>query len=906
MHVLEPFVKSKTGKGEAFDELVEAYYYNEKLYLPLEQLFTIFEFPIVVKLNQGTAQGWFFRENYIFDLNLSTKTIKAKGQTYSFKDEQVIKGKDDIYIESALLGEATGIKFDHDPKIMQLIADPPEPFPATAFKKRSKKLGLSRSTAKKDTSEYKKIEGEYKNFTMPLFDISLDNTLNIKPKQKNTFGYTITETNHMLGFASKGFFTRNGNKINNINFNLNKTHAKGGLLGPLNANSYSMGDVYSIQVPLASNANAGVGIKISNYPIIQSANLDATSFTGYRQPGWQAELYRNDALMEFLEIGEDGFYEFKDIPLNFGINKFKIIFYGPQGQKEEETKTINTSDAVLTPGEKRYVLFAGEKNKKLFENVLDTQSKEKGRKISGLFEYGIVKDVSIRTGFNNMEFYKKANSNNQPENRNYFTLGGATTKLQPFLLIADYAYDTEDKGHAAKVSALTNLYNINIKADHAYLSNFYSELYNPSSGSEFSTISSLNLAGSIPTPKKIGAFLTLKKERFKDQTRYNDYINNRLSTTLGKLGNISNSLSYKKQVTATSNVSTITGAFLSNKQIGAKTSVRSNINYTLKTSSGSSQINSIGITIQHKFNIDLTGRLAVTKSGNTYSYSSGLSWNLEKVRLGFSASGSNNNTFSIGMSLNFALFQEPYTKSWHMQRDSIVGRAPISAYHFLDKDQDEIYDDEHDEILHEIGIDSRAKQIKKHEHVTILPHVSPHQEFHLESDEKKLEFEHATMHKGITITPKQGAFSQVAIPVIHAGEVEGEVYLKDDPEPEDNATKGEVCLIYDPELKSAATKGEVCLIDASKLKSEATKKETLKPIFKAKVELVDSEGKVVATKETEPDGYFLFEKVRLGKYTVRISEEYLKRYNSRSKETSLQISKKEINSLGNKLIVQRD
>jgi len=857
LHVLEVAIENHVGKPEVFEDLVEAYFYNKKLYLPLEQLFTIFEFPIVVKLKQGTAQGWFFRENYAFSMSLADKLIKAKSQTYSFDSGQVVKGKEDLYVESSLLTEATGIKFEHDPKLMRLIVEPPEPFPAIAFRNRTKKLGQSRGGQKKDTSDYKKIEGKYENLTMPLFNVSLSNSLAIKPKLRNSFDYTITETNHMLGFASTGFLTGKGDKLNNINFNLNKTNAKGGLLGPLNASSYSIGDTNTIQVPLAASASAGVGINVSNSPIIQAANLDATSFTGYQQPGWQAELYRNDSLIEFIVVGENGFYEFKDIPLNFGVNKFKMVFYGPQGQQIEETKTINTSTAVLTSGEKRYMMFAGEKNKKLFESVLGTKAKEKGKKLSGLFEYGLAKGISARMGFNSMDFYKKATTGDRSEDRNYFSLGIATTKIQPILLIADYAYDTEDKGHAAKVSALTNVYNINIRADHTYLSHFYSEIYNPSSGAEMSNISTLDLRSNI---KKIEVGLNFKKEIFKDHKRYNDYISNQLSRNFGKLGIFSNSLDYKKQVTATSKSTTLTGAFLYRIQISKGTSLRSNINYGLRPDR---KINSLGVTVNHRFNDDLSGSFGVTKSDNTYSFSSGVAWKLEKAQLGFTASGSNKNSFSIGMTLNFALFREPATRNWQIQRDSVIGRAPVSAYHFLDTNQNGIHD-EKEKILDEIGLYSRSKQTQNAKYVSILSNVSPHNEFDLESDEKKLDYEHAPMYRGITISPKQGAFTQVAIPIIYAGEVEGEVYLKG----EDS--------------------------------------EDARPAFKADIELVDSDGKVVATKKTEPDGYFLFERVRIGRYNLRLSKEYLRRYQSHSEGVSLQISKEEINSVGNKLIIQRE
>jgi len=39
------------------------------------------------------------------------------------------------------------------------------------------------------------------------------------------------------------------------------------------------------------------------------------------------------------------------------------------------------------------------------------------------------------------------------------------------------------------------------------------------------------------------------------------------------------------------------------------------------------------------------------------------------------------------------------------------------------------------------------------------------------------------------------------------------------------------------------------------------------------LELLDSNGKVVATTQTDYDGYFLFERVAYGRYTVRVAAE---------------------------------
>ena len=48
--------------------------------------------------------------------------------------------------------------------------------------------------------------------------------------------------------------------------------------------------------------------------------------------GWDAELYRNGQLLAFAENRADGRYEFIDVPLLYGQNRFEVVLYGPQGQ----------------------------------------------------------------------------------------------------------------------------------------------------------------------------------------------------------------------------------------------------------------------------------------------------------------------------------------------------------------------------------------------------------------------------------------------------------------------------------------------------------------------------------------------------------------------------------------------
>ncbi|MCQ4051691.1 carboxypeptidase regulatory-like domain-containing protein, partial [Klebsiella pneumoniae] len=104
------------------------------------------------------------------------------------------------------------------------------------------------------------------------------------------------------------------------------------LLGPLKATSVAAGDVSGFSTPLVSQSGVGRGAMITNRPVERRDAFDRTDFRGELPNGWDAELYRNGQLLGFATNRADGRYEFLDVPLLYGQNRFEIVLYGPQGQ----------------------------------------------------------------------------------------------------------------------------------------------------------------------------------------------------------------------------------------------------------------------------------------------------------------------------------------------------------------------------------------------------------------------------------------------------------------------------------------------------------------------------------------------------------------------------------------------
>lgn len=128
----------------------------------------------------------------------------------------------------------------------------------------------------------------------------------------------------------------------------------GQLLGPMHATHYALGDVGLLATGLVSHSSVGRGAVVTNRPIERPESFDRTSFRGDLPAGWDAELYRNGQLLAFATPNAAGRYEFLDVELQYGGNRFEIVLYGPQGQVRREIKQLQVGMDSIPPRQTWY------------------------------------------------------------------------------------------------------------------------------------------------------------------------------------------------------------------------------------------------------------------------------------------------------------------------------------------------------------------------------------------------------------------------------------------------------------------------------------------------------------------------------------------------------------------------
>jgi hypothetical protein len=170
----------------------------------------------------------------------------------------------------------------------------------------------------------------------------------------------------------------------------------GHLLGPAQATHFGFGDVEGFDSKLTGTAAYGRGAVITNRPLTTQSAFDRTRFEGDLPAGWEAELYRNDELLAFAKPTGDQRYVFDDVQLLYGENRIRIMLYGPQGQVRTREETINVGEDNAPPGKTWYWAGVNQPSRDIFtlEKPPDGQNLPQAQATIGL-EHGIDNRTSV-------------------------------------------------------------------------------------------------------------------------------------------------------------------------------------------------------------------------------------------------------------------------------------------------------------------------------------------------------------------------------------------------------------------------------------------------------------------------------------------------------------------------------
>lgn len=117
--------------------------------------------------------------------------------------------------------------------------------------------------------------------------------------------------------------------------------------------TYQFGNIVTPSAEIIGGPGSGEGFYITNRQQFL-INFGQREFEGNLRPDWEVELYVNDTLFERQSANTQGRYRFQNVPVQYGVNNFRLEFYGPLGERKTEYINNDVSQSSLTKGRLRY------------------------------------------------------------------------------------------------------------------------------------------------------------------------------------------------------------------------------------------------------------------------------------------------------------------------------------------------------------------------------------------------------------------------------------------------------------------------------------------------------------------------------------------------------------------------
>lgn len=752
------------------NEVIPVYNQDQRYYIPLGAMSQIVGLSIQSNTETGTAEGYILEKNRRFWLDAKSKKVTISGQETTYEESEVVVYPDDIYVTAELLSKWFPYELDIDTQLSILIVKTQEKFPFQQKMERQQKMDRYKNRYIAPDLNYPEQKIPYQQYSIPFIDQSLSLSLIDTPSggTSTTFSYTNYMTADLMNHQADMYLAiGNTTGVNDLRLTFNRKSPDADLMGGMKATAYSFGHVafYGFEHTSLSR-NSVIGGSFSTYPLNQQLEYDSHSFRGRLLPGWEVELYHNGNLVGYItdssirpaspdepgynQYFDGGEYVFESVPLIFGSNYFKLVFYGPHGEIIEEKQNFLLSSDMIRKGEQFYRVTTG----------VDENS---GAPImQAQYDVGIRKNVTINTRLETLPYNNIQHT--------YYSVGAASFFKSMYLKGA-VTGDTVG-GSVMDVHMQSRIMFMNIGLHYASVNGLESEHYTTPTDS----VVELRLDTAIPKSKslpRIPLVFELNQQQYSSGDIKQDVIGKMSVNQRGM--SIINELTYSQ---IPLQPDTFTGIFqISRYKKGH--GLRGEIYYQVDPNPAMTSLvlNYYGHYVgEYRTSFSISNPsagsmqyvVAANKSRGKYSFTGQFSY---KTTGEIALTGT--------MSLNMA--QDPRTGEWVQKSTPLANKGAVSILVYYDANQNGKRDAGEEGIANAgFLLDGARRAYRTNQSgiafITGLPVYRP---MSIAIDLNTLEDPlWLPSIDGISIMLRPGATGQIEIPINTTGELDGIVYLK--------------------------------------------------------------------------------------------------------------------------------
>jgi len=815
-------------------EAMPGYINDGSIMLPLRDLAAALDFPIAVDSRAGRASGWFLRENNLFSLDVATGEAIFAGKVQPFGPGLTEIHDTDIYVDARLLASWFPIDITYDLAEQLVFLKSREPLPVeqrlAREQKRDRLLRGERSKRDLPQVAFPRETG----IGPPMGDFSFQSGMDVSPDgnadSSQRFGAVLT--NEMFGFNGHlALAGDNRDKISDARLRLERKDTNGDVFGEtLDVTEFMMGDVVSPQQTLTARTAIGRGAYISSVPLNQPREFDRITLTGELPLGWDVELYRNEVLIEFASSRPDGRYQFIDVPLLFGVNVLKLVFYGPQGQRREEIRQLRVGEDQIRPGEVNYTFSANQHERNLLvQNTSAFEDKrEGGNRVVGEVQAGLTQNISMAANLTSLPMADGTRAD-------YTGVSGRFAVEDLFSRI-DFVNQVGG-GWATRASAQQSVFGISVIGEHDIYNGFYSEQVARVADPLTST-STLRLDGRIPVPviNQIPINLTGGFDQ-RESGETEQRVSSRLSAAVGRLS-VTGTSTLRRRETADGNAQISSDG---NLLVGGRVDrirLRGSAGYTTRPVvelTNTSMTGEYDVTPAVRARVGLSHDLA---GGGISAVSLGGSYLGKVASYGASLDYNTRDEAALIFTASFSAAPAARAGSYAMQPTELAEKGALAVKVFRDDNANGIRD-EGEEMLPDIGVRVDGvprRTLTDASGSLLLTGLEPYLDTDVDLDRATLGDPYLVgLPEGIRFVPRPGGIPTFEFAVVSTGEIDGVVYR------------------MWPDHSG--------------------------PVSGARVQLLDAKGEVIREARSAYDGFFLFEFVIPAHYTLRIDPEQLEELN---------------------------
>lgn len=571
----ELILQIQTRQGELSDTIT-AYGTRAGVYLPLGEIARLLDLAVVVSDEGQYAAGWVIDEKDTVAVNLRAGTLRHGEREIRLDPRDAAAMDGELYLRAERFADLmpVALKVDLRAQAVTMTTLQALPFEQRAARDAARARLDARGGAS-GAPRYPREDTPWQALGFPLADVELrtvsDSTRGTRAEGDLRLAGDVAFMTAQV-FASAD--SRQGLTATRIE--LGRRDPDGRLLGPLRATEFQVGDVYTASLPLGLRGIAGRGATISNTQLESASMFDRIDLRGELPDGYEAELYRNNTLIASTRTAVNGQYQFLQVPVEFGLNVFRLVLYGPQGQRREDVRRISVGDGRLARGEFLYSFGMAQKEVNLFDvhgrDFVPGQDYGAWRG-SAQLQYGLSTALTTTIGGS---WYESGGR------RHWLVTSGLRTGIGGFAMQLDGGIN-DVRGKAIEGRVGGAIAGINMTALHAeYFGTFSDELraftIDPlRRASEVDLNATLQL-GSAASPRAIPLSGRIRRIEFADGRTQTD-ATLRASTLVSRML-VSNSMAFSRATTrAGPGYTRLTGAFDLATLSGSRTQYRAGLGY---------------------------------------------------------------------------------------------------------------------------------------------------------------------------------------------------------------------------------------------------------------------------------------------------------------------------------------